>query len=379
MNKIIFSILVLSTLFSACSSKKPTEGQVEAPAEVTEIRLTPDQIKVLALQYGDLQRASMGAVLQVQGKIDLPPQNLISVNFPLGGYLKSTKLIPGMKVSKGEVIAVMEDQSIVQLQQDYLSAKTKLDLAKFEYERQRGLIESNAGTSRAFQQAEAEWKLQQVTLRSLAEKLKIIGLDPALLNEGNISGQVSVRSTINGFVSKVNVNTGKYVQPTETMFELLDPDDIHVALTLFEKDLPYVKKGNKVGVRFVDNLKAVFPAEVILVNRGVDDDRTATAHCHFKTHPENILPGMFVEAEVAIDAREVNVLPDEAIVRSGNAQYVFVKKAADAVDMKEVKTGLSKEGKTEVVSGLEGTASGSIVLNNAYKLLGILKNSGEEE
>jgi cobalt-zinc-cadmium efflux system membrane fusion protein len=59
----------------------------------------------------------------VNGKIDVPPQNMVSISVPLGGYLKSTKLLEGMHISKGEVIAIMEDQQYIQLQQDYLTAK----------------------------------------------------------------------------------------------------------------------------------------------------------------------------------------------------------------------------------------------------------------
>jgi len=58
-----------------------------------------------------------------------------------------------------------------------------------------------------------------------------------------LQDKLQLTSTINGYVSKVNVNTGKYVQPTETLFELIDPDDIHVALTIFEKDLNNIHKG----------------------------------------------------------------------------------------------------------------------------------------
>jgi cobalt-zinc-cadmium efflux system membrane fusion protein len=73
-----------------------------------------------------------------------------------------------------------------------------------------------------------------------------------------------------------------------------------------------------------------------------------------------------------------DAVPDEAVVRLGNKQYIFIRKSDNVVEMKPVVTGLSKDGKTELVSGHEGVAAGSIVLNQAYKLMGILKNSGEE-
>lgn len=87
---------------------------------------------------------------------------------------------------------------------------------------------------------------------------------------------------------------------------------------------------------------------------------------------------MFVEGELSVSNKIVDVVPDEAVVRLGNKQYIFVRKSADMVEMKPVVTGLSKDGKTALMSGHEGLSAGSIVLNQAYKLMGILKNSGEE-
>jgi cobalt-zinc-cadmium efflux system membrane fusion protein len=177
----------------------------------------------------------------------------------------------------------------------------------------------------------------------------------------------------------VNVNIGKYVQPTETMFELIDPDDIHAALTIFEKDLPYIKIGNTVNIHFMDENEKKYPAEVILVNKGIDDDRTATAHCHFSVHPTQLYPGMLIQAEVAVSNKNVSVLPDQAIIRSGNQQFVFYQKADKKFAMVPVTTGLMDNGKTEIISGLENIPANTIVLNNAYQLLGVLKNTEEEE
>lgn len=370
-------IFILSFLLLGCANKK--EQQADEVKEATEdvIVLNSDQIKELQLSFGSAEKKQINSNIIVQGKIDLPPQNNISVNFSLGGFLKSTKLIPGMHITKGEVIAIMEDQAIVQLQQDYLLAAAKLILATNEYERQKTLFEANAGTSKLLQQASSELKMQSINTKSLGEKLKLIGVDVQNLNEGNISGQVPIKSNINGYVSKVNVNTGKYVQPTETMFELIDPDDIHVALTLFERDLPYISTGNDVKVRFMQEPGIVYDAEVILVNKNIDDDRTAIAHCHFKKQPKNLLPGMFVEGTISVKNKEAYVLPEEAVQRFGNKQFIFISKGKDAVVMTEVQTGMVQDGKIEIVSDPALLLGGRVVLNNTYKLLGMLKNAAE--
>jgi cobalt-zinc-cadmium efflux system membrane fusion protein len=373
-------VFILSSLFLiACSSNQQVVKEEAATvSDSREISLDDRQLAALALEFGDMTSAIINSEINVQGRIDLPPQNLISVNFPLGGYLRSTKLIPGMHVSKGEVIAIMEDQSIVQLQQDYLQSVARLQLAGAELDRQKVLYQASAGTSKAYQQAEAEFSLQSINVKSLSEKLKLISIDPARLSTATLSGQVPIYSTINGFVSKVNVNTGKYVQATETIFELIDPDDIHAALTIFEKDLPFVKKGNSVTIRFNDDPTKTYAAEVILVSRDIDENRTAIAHCHFRNQPQNLLPGMFVEGSISLNHKNVNSLPEDALVFFGNQHYAYFKKGKSVIVMIPVEVGGSMNGKVEIVKGLEQVPKGSLVLNNAYKLFGLINNRGEE-
>jgi cobalt-zinc-cadmium efflux system membrane fusion protein len=376
--EIVFGIIISSLISCGQNAVSDvTDSNDSIDSEV--VSLTKEQVSKMTISLGDATEQLMSSTIKVQGEIDLPPQNMISINFPMGGFLKHTKLIPGMHVSKGEVIATVNDQSIIQLQQDFLMAVAKLDLLKLEQGRQQDLKTANAGVSRNFQQIESDVKVQTITVNALKEKLKLIGVNPVVLNENNLSGEVFIKSPINGYVSKVNVNTGKYMQPTETLFELIDPDDIHVALTIFEKDLPAVTKGTSVMVYQPQAPANQYQAEVILVNKGIDEDRTATAHCHFKNFPSNLLPGMLVEGELVVRNKKATVLPDDAVVRFGNGQFIFVLISPNAYQMKPVLTGISAAGKTEVVSGLENIKPGTIVQHNAYTLLGILKNSGEEE
>ena len=373
---IVYSLLMFTLI--GCEEKKVDNETQEQSVSSDTLTLTSEQVKNIILTYGNLELRSISSEIKVQGMIDLPPQNIISVNFLLGGYLKSTKLIPGMKVSKGEVIAMMEDQSIVQLQQDYLLAKVKHELVKKDYERQKTLYDANASTSKNLQQVESEMKIQSINMGSLAEKLKMIGIDVSNLNAGNIKGQVPVRSTINGYVSKVHVNTGKYVQPSETLFELIDPDDIHVALTLFEKDIPNVKKGDLVKVALMQEPDKQYEAEVILVNRNIDDDRTAMAHCHFLNHPANILPGMFVEAVISAKNKQSFVIPEEAIIQAGNKKYVYVTVGENRFKMIEVSTGHISQGLVEILSDPNTFKKDAIVIGNAYKLYSIKSIESEE-
>ena len=108
MKKIIITLTGLLVL--SCQSKKEEPAAATTTLNETTVSLTEAQLKNADLALGQLEKKSLSSVLKVNGQIDVPPQNLVSISMPLGSYLKSTKLLPGMHINKGEVIATMEDQ-----------------------------------------------------------------------------------------------------------------------------------------------------------------------------------------------------------------------------------------------------------------------------
>ena len=147
----IFTILAIVCVF-ACGEKK-TESETEAtPTIENTTTLTDAQIKNAGIVTGKMEQKEVSSTLKLNGKIDVPPQNLVSISVPMGGYLKYTKLLEGMYVSKGQVLCVVEDQQYIQLQEDYLLAKAKIGYAKAEFERQRELNRSKASSDKVYQQ-----------------------------------------------------------------------------------------------------------------------------------------------------------------------------------------------------------------------------------
>jgi len=378
MNLIVSIITVASVLLLSCAGAEKNVESAGEPVEKTDIVLSATQVEKAKIRTGPLEQRTIRHEIIVNGVVDVPPQNMVSVSFPLGGYLRSTKLLPGMRVRQGEVIGIMEEQSLVQLQQDYLITKARLEYLEKEYERQATLNADKVNAEKVFQQAAADFKSQKVMLKSYAEKLRLIGIDPEKLTEASISRQVPLYSPTNGYVSRVNVNVGKYVQPTDVLFELVNPDDIHAALTIFEKDLGKIRIGQKVKINFVDDPAKEYSCEVILFNRNVDENRAAIAHCHFLTHPGQLLPGMFLNARIEASQSDGPALPEEAILRYQGKTYVFVEQSPNQFHMQEVTVGEADAGYVSILTGSETLREKKVVVNNAYSLLGGLKNVSED-
>jgi cobalt-zinc-cadmium efflux system membrane fusion protein len=379
--KIAMMLLVLPLL--SCSNH-PDKKENSLPVQADKVNsmivtLTDAQLKNARIDIGSVQMRKISSILKVNGIIDVPPQNRVSISFPMGGYLKSTQLLPGMHIRQGEAVAVMEDQQFIQLQQDYLMGKAKLTYSEKEFLRQLDLNASKASSDKVFQQAQADYESQKIMVRSLAEKLRLIGVNPAKLDDGNISRDVAVHSPINGYVTKVNVNIGKYVNPADVLFEIVDPSDIHLALDVFEKDVSLLYPGQKVSAYTNSDPGKKYNCKIILIGKDLSDQRKTEVHCHFLQNDPGLIPGTFMNAEIEVKPTDALALPDEAIVQYGNKNYAFVVKNKYSFEMREVKTGNSKDGFTELVAGDNDLRNQFFVTKGAYSLLMKMKNTGEDE
>jgi cobalt-zinc-cadmium efflux system membrane fusion protein len=374
-----YALILFSTalLLQACGGKTKTAEATTEQVVESLVTLTDAQLKNAALEITKLQQQQISSVLKLNGKIDVPPQNIVSISVPMGGYLKSTKLLPGLHVKKGEVIAVIEDQQYIQLQQDYLTAKAKLPFLENEYNRQKELNESKASSDKTYQQAEAEFRSQKVLVSALAEKLKLAGINLSRLDESNITRSIQIFSPIDGYVSAVNVNIGKYVAPTDVLFELINPTDIHLALTVFEKDVNKLFIGQKLVAYTNNDPTNKHDCEILLIGKDLNDERNTEVHCHFEAYDKTLIPGTYMNAEVEVKNKAAWVVPEDAVVRFENKHYVFVKKSEKQFELTEVQTGISEKGLTEILNG-EVLQQKEIVGKGAYTVLMSLKNKTED-
>lgn len=378
MNKYI--IIAIAFIFlTSCGSKK-TETAAEEVANESTVELTDAQLKNSEIKTGKIEQRSISSLLKVNGKIEVPPQNMISVSVAMGGYLKSTKLLAGMHISKGEVIATMEDQQYIQLQQDYLTAKAHFNSIEKEFTRQKELNQSKASSDKVFENAQTEYLSQKIMIKSLSEKLQLIGVNPDNLNENTISKSINIYSPIDGFVSEVNMNIGKYATPTDVLFELVNPSDIHLQLTVFEKDLDKISIGQKLIAYNNTDPNKKYNCEIILIGKDVSPERTVHVQCHFDNYDKSLIPGMYMNAQVEVATNHAYVISNEGIVRFEGKQYVYVETESKKYEMIEVTTANSENGFTQITfSDSNDVASKTFVTKGAYTLLMKMKNAEEEE
>lgn len=384
---VVLVLFGLSALLVSCKREnKPSSEQKTTetlPDDIVEMR--EDQIKLAKIELGSVEMKSLGSVLKVSGLISVAPQNRATVCMPMGGFIKNTSLFPGNTVIKGQVLAVVDNQDFVDVQQSYLEARNRLAFAEADFKRHTDLYKNDVYSEQNLQQVTVEYRNLKALVKSLEQKLILIGIAPDHLSEDNISSTVSLLSPINGFVKTVNINIGKYVNPTEVLFEIVNNDKLFLVLTLFEKDAANVATGQKVKF-FINNETETHEAVITQTGRSVGDDRTYMVYATVTSNCKNLLPGMYVNALISESNLSVTALPSDAVVTFDDKDYIFIfenekletGKVFTEYKMIEINKGVSDSGYTEVKLPEEfniGTAK--IVTKGAYILLSAKKNAGE--
>jgi cobalt-zinc-cadmium efflux system membrane fusion protein len=379
MKKNIIYILITSTLLIACSDKKTAEQEVLAEESASqEIVLTQNQLNNIDLSYVNMEQKGIGAIIKANGTIDVPPESMVSISAPMGGNLKYTRLLPGLKVKKGEVLAIVEDQQFVELGREFLTTKNKVELSKIDFQKQKELYAQKAISEKAYLEAKSSLEILDINLQSLSEKLKLIGIDANKLSVDKISSKVNILSPINGYVSKVNVNVGKYLSPNDILFELINPDDIHLNIQIFQRDIPNLTIGQNVITYTNEHPEVKYKADIILIGRGLNENKAVDVHCHFEKPDHDLIPGMFMNVEIESSIKKTWVVKESSVLQFENANYLVLAKNDSTFELLAVKTGIKEKEDIEIIDANEELKNAKIVGNGAYKILMAMKNKSEE-
>lgn len=378
--KICFTLLSAFSI-SSCGSDTLEPTAETHHAEPSTVEFTKDQFATTEIQFGKIEMKSLGGTIRVSGLLDVPPQNLVSISSPYGGIVLSTELLEGMKIRKGQVVAMIQHPDFIDMQQDYLDFKSQLDYLKLEYERQQELADVNA--KRTVQKAKSEYESMKARVNGMRSRLNLMNISIPQLENGTIQNSAPLYSPINGYVTKVNTNLGANVSPTDVLFEIVDTEHLHAELTVYERDIPFIKIGQK--VRFtLANENTERMAKVYLIGREISKDRTVKIHCHLDQEDKELLPGMYLKAQIEKGQTNLTAVKNESLVEFEGKNYIFVERKAEhkyehLFEMIQVQKGESEDGYTAItLSSSMNWKTLNVVINGAYDILSKLKNSEEE-
>ena len=376
-----YTILLSALILSSCGTNpKPVSTKQDSSAVVVSnrVQLTKEQASLAQLELAPIQQGKMKGVTHLNGVVDVPPTGIASVSIPMGGYIQDINLIPGTFVKKGQVLATVKDPAYVQLQENYLSTKAKLNYLQQDLDRQKALLTQEAVSKKSFQQLQADFNTNAIQLKALSEQLKLINIQPESLTTEKMSSLVQLVAPIAGYISKVNINRGKYVTPSDILLEIINPNDIHAAITIYEKDIASFKIGNKGTVTLTQDPSKKYPVSVLAVAHNINEDKTGLLHCHFEKIPANVLPGMFLTADIIVETNEAVLIPITSVQRFQGKDFIFIQSATNTFEAIEIQVRQSNEAFVTVTNADANAWIGKqIVVKNAFSLLGKLMNKSE--
>ncbi|MDP1622201.1 MAG: efflux RND transporter periplasmic adaptor subunit [Bacteroidales bacterium] len=358
-------------------------GHEELPDDIVE--LNAEQIKVAGIEMGKVQMRQVSGVIKANGIVSTIPQNTASVSVPLGGFVKSSNLLPGIAVIKGQTLATIENMEFVELQQNYFEIRSKYEFAYAEYKRHTELYENDVYSQKNLQQTTSDYLSLKARLKGIEQKLSVIGINAAVLTEENISAIISLRSPISGYITTANISMGKYVSPSDVLFEIVNKDKLLLELTLFEKDANSISIGQVVHFA-INNESHEHNAVVYQVGKSINADKTYKVYATVQQPCVNVLPGMYVLAHIEKTDKQVAAVPADAVVSFDNKHYILAYEKDKEEGGKpfteyrfiEVVKGETNDGFTEIQppAGFD-LMNTKIVTKGAYILLSAKKNAGE--
>ncbi|WP_405396195.1 efflux RND transporter periplasmic adaptor subunit [Maribacter sp. Asnod2-G09] len=379
MQKYIFKIIMLFMfiIISSCGDKasKSSENGTSEVQTDDRIQITQAQFDQNNMEITSMTESDFPVMVTTSGMIDVPPENRAVVSATMGGYIKTTPLLIGDKVRKGQLLVTIENPEFVSLQQQYMEVNGQLSYLKSEYERQQTMVTENITSQKSFLKAESDYKTGVAKYNGLRKQLGMLNISPEQVEKGNISSVATIYAPIEGSITSVNVSKGTYVSPATSIMEIINNDHIHLELSVFEKDIMKVKKDQVVEFRIPEASKEVYKAEVHLVGTSIGGNRTIKVHAHIENEDDaNFLTGMFVEANIITETSKQMSLPSDAIAVVENESFVLLleEKKGDTYYFKQVPvmTLGSYENRTSLSNSSTFKQDAQFLAKGAFSLIG---------
>lgn len=321
-------ILLILLVFVACGNSEKSNETLQEDSNTNEIVITKSQFSSGKMQLGKLEEQEFNQTIKTTGMIDVPPQNKAIISTFMGGYITKTPLLVGDKVKKGQVLLTLENPEFVEMQQQYLEVAEQLNYLKSEFNRQKTLFDENITSQKNFLKAESAYKSSLALSNGLRKKLTMLNINPASVEQGRITSTLNLYSPIAGFITKVNISNGMPVSASDIIMEIVDTNHIHLELSVFEKDILNIKKGQKIQFKIPEASKETFKAEVHLVGTSIDEtSRIVKVHGHILNEEQtNFIVGMFAEADIITETNTSLALPKDAIIEVENDAFVLALK-----------------------------------------------------
>ena len=368
-------LLGASLLLGACSEESDTAAPTAAAAPVDPNLVQAGDNLGNIIKLGTVSRMELSDTLRVAGQVDFDEQRVTRIGATVTGRVTELTAMLGQQVRVGDTLAVLNSTELGAAQLAYMKARAQAQLNERNVERAQQLFAADVIGSAELQRRESELSISRAEMRAAADQLRVLGVSSRSLEKLTSTGAINsvspVVATMAGTVVERLVAQGQVVQPSEVMFTVADLSRVWVEAEVPEQQAAAVRPGQTIQVE-IPALGQQLTAKLIFIADTVNPmTRTIMVRSELDNSDRSLKPAML--ATVLIEGRPTArlVVPDTAIVRENNKDYLFVEVGPQQFKLTEVALGPAIGTMRPVLGGAaEGTkvvTEGAFHLNNERK------------
>jgi Cu(I)/Ag(I) efflux system membrane fusion protein len=328
-------------------------GMSGAPAaSAGGVRLTPEQIRQFGVTFDTVKMRPLVAAVRATGTVMADETKLSAITLKVGGYVERLYVDQtGQVVRRGQPLLAVYSPDVVAAQDELLVAAR---------------LDSTAGGASTLVDA-GKRRLQAWGLSD--EQINNV------LKTGVAERAVTLTAPVSGVVLDKKVVQGQAIQPGDLLVSIADLSDVWLNAEIRENDATDVRVGSPATIDFSAYPAQSFKGRVSFLSPTVQGDtRTVTARIVIANPDALLKPGMYATVGLETPSRPVLSVPSPALFRAGERTLAFVDVGGGSLMPREVVTGRTAGGLTQVVSGLE---PGQRVVTSAQYLLDSESNLAE--
>lgn len=298
------TILCVLAILTACNSATNTKQEMPTSVTADSVTVISPDSAAYSQPYDSTAIDGTTAATAINkvsfnGTLIVPPQNFASVTMLMGGIIRSANLLPGSYVKKGTLLATLDNLDFISLQQTFLESQAQTEYLKSEYNRQLVLSKEEVASVKKLEQSKADYLSMKSKMEAAAAQLSLLGISTQSLSKNGIMPVLEIKAPVNGYIGKVKVNVGKYLNAGDILCEIINKQETLLRLTTYEKDLKDIRLGAKVWFRVNGMGTKTFEAKLISIGQEVDEtSRSLEVFAKVISEDVNFRPGMYVTAQI---------------------------------------------------------------------------------
>ncbi|MEK6736208.1 MAG: efflux RND transporter periplasmic adaptor subunit [Pseudomonadota bacterium] len=368
----VVSLIFITLLLGGCGKSEPTDSpQKESKDErdINSITVRPELAD--RLKIGQPSLIDLADKIQVPSRVQVDEERTAQIGSYVTGRIKSMFVILGDYVQAGAPLARITSPDLTQAQLAYLRASSRVVVTQKSIDRARHLLAADVIPLAEVERRQSDLEIAQAELGAATDQLRLLGMSGIELKElaknGKILPSLDIRATREGYVIARNVIVGQVVQPSDPLFQVADLSHVWVVGDVPEQIARDVRLGQHVEINVPAmgdvNLDGVIIFVSDTVNRAT---RTVMTRVMVENPDRKLKPDMLANMHITDPQHKVLVVPEGAVVRELNQDYIFILISHDRFQRIPVELGPEVADFRPVLSGL--TIDQHIVMEGAFHL-----------